>query len=310
MLWRFGGGAVLIVFVTLAAVADDPQPQRAVAARIDGEPVFEVEAEVEVRRAYGDRKLEGAERQRMLKAALDQVVDRRLVLAYLTKTGQAASSQDVDFALAQYDKDLKSQDLTLDQHLKQVGLTAADLRRSLAWKLSWQRYLDKQLTEANLEKYFDRYRREFDGTQLRVAQILFKLPAEAGEAAVTAAKERAVKLKQEISEGSVSFADAAKQHSQAPSAKGGGDIGWIERHKPMPPDYSRQAYALKRGEIGDPILSPFGLHLITILEEKPGTKSWRDAEAELRPAVTLYLFRWIADRERPTAKIEYVEEAK
>ena len=78
----------------------------------------------------------------------------------------------------------QSQSLTLDQHLKQVGLTTDDVRRAMAWKLSWQRYLGKQLTEQNLEKYFQRYHREFDGTQLRVAQILFKVTPDAEEAAI------------------------------------------------------------------------------------------------------------------------------
>ena len=73
----------------------------------------------------------------------------------------------------------------------------------------------------------------------------------------------------------------------------------------MPEDFSQAAFALKTGEISEPIVTSFGVHLITVLEEKPGTKTWRDVESELRPAVTLYLFRWIADKERPTAKIEY-----
>jgi hypothetical protein len=47
--------------------------------------------------------------------------------------------------------------------------------------------------------------------------------------------------------------------------------------------------------------------LLTILEEKLGTRTWREADAELRPAVTLYLFRWIADKERAGAKVEYVK---
>ena len=73
----------------------------------------------------------------------------------------------------------------------------------------------------------------------------------------------------------------------------------------MPEDFSRTAFALKKGDVSEPLVSPFGVHLITVLEEKPGGKTWRDAENELRPAVTLYLFRWIADKERGTAKIEY-----
>jgi parvulin-like peptidyl-prolyl isomerase len=167
----------------------------------------------------------------------------------LTKTGQAASKQDVDLALAELEKELKSQNLTLAMHAGKVGLTVADLRRALAWKLSWQRYLQRQLTEANLEKYFNKYRREFDGTQLRVAQVLFKLADDADDLTIAAAKDRAEKLRHEIALGKLPFAAAAKQHSQAPSAAQGGDIGWIERHKPMPEEFSRAAYALKPDEI-------------------------------------------------------------
>ena len=163
-----------------------------------------------------------------------QVIDRRLVLAYLTKTDQAATSQDVDFAVAQFEKDLKSQNLTLEEHLKQVGLLATTFAGRLAWKLSWQQYLERQLTDDNLEKYFKRYHREFDGTQLRVAQILFKLPADADAGRIAAAKDKAAKLKAEIAAGKLTFAEAAKQHSQAPSSTAGGDIGWIERRRRCP----------------------------------------------------------------------------
>lgn len=277
-----------------------------IAARVDNEAIPIVQVQSEFRAAYGDRQFSGAERQKLMRAALDQVIDRRLVMAYLTKNGQAASKEDVSLALAQFDKELKAQNLTLAQHCEKVGLTVDDVRRSLAWKLSWKRYCEKYLTPQNLEKYFERYRRDFDGSQLRVAQILFKLPSDADDAAVAAAKDRAATIKQQITSGKTSFADAAKQHSEAPSKDAGGDIGWIERHRPMPEDFSRVAFALKKGDVSDPLTSLFGVHLITVLEEKPGSKTWRDADNELRPAVTLYLFRWIADKERSGAKIEYV----
>jgi len=277
-----------------------------IAARVDNEAIPIVQVQSEFRAAYGDRQFSSAERQKLMRAALDQVIDRRLVMAYLAKNGQAASKEDVSLALAQFDKELKAQNLTLAQHCEKVGLTVDDVRRSLAWKLSWKRYCEKYLTPQNLEKYFERYRREFDGSQLRVAQILFKLPPDADDAAVAAAKDRAATLKQQITSGKTSFADAAKQHSEAPSKDAGGDIGWIERHRPMPEDFSRVAFALKKGDVSDPLTSLFGVHLITVLEEKPGSKTWRDADNELRPAVTLYLFRWIADKERSGAKIEYV----
>jgi peptidyl-prolyl cis-trans isomerase C len=307
------GLSVLCGFAFQREAVDAAEPattQRAVVAKVNGQPIHEAEVELEFRRAYGEQQFDQSQQQRLMRAALVQVIDRRLVLDYLTKNGQAASKADVEAALAQFEKELKAQNLTLAQHCERVGLSPEDIRRSLSWKLSWKRYCDRYLTAENLEKYFERYRREFDGTQLRVAQILFQLAADAEEAATSAAKDRAGKVKQEIAGGTVEFAEAAKKHSQAPSSEAGGDIGWIERHKPMPEDFSRAAYALKEGEVSEPIASPFGVHLITVLEEKPGTRSWRDAEAELRPAVTVYLFRWIGDRQRAGAKIEYVEAGK
>jgi parvulin-like peptidyl-prolyl isomerase len=289
------------------ASAEPAANGRLVSANVNGEPVYAAEVESEFKQAYGDRKFDDEQRQRLMRAALDQVIDRKLVMAHLTATGQAASKTDVDVELAQFEKNLKAQNLTLAQHCERVGLSPEQVRRALAWKLSWKRYCEKQLTPQNLQKYFDANRREFDGTQLRVAQILFKLPRDAEETAITAAKDRAAKLRGEIVSGNMPFADAAKRYSEAPSRDAGGDIGWIERHRPMPEDFSRAAFALKKGEISEPLVSPFGVHLIAVTDEKPGGKSWQDIENELRPAVTLYLFRWIADKERATAKIEYAE---
>lgn len=297
---------VLIVLVA-AATADDARAAPKLIAKIGEQPIHTAEVAAELRRAYGEREFSDTERERLTKAALDQVIDRRLVLGFLSKNGEAASGPDVDLALAQFEKELKAQNLTLAQHCQQVGLSSDDIRRSLAWKVSWKRYVEKYLTPQNLEKYFERYRREFDGTQLRVAQVLLKLPPDADDAAANAAKTRASQLRKEIQAGQLSFAEAAKQHSEAPSGKSGGDIGWIERHQPMPEEYSKAAFSLKKGETSEPIVTPFGIHILTVLEEKPGTKTWREAEPELRPAITLYLFRWIADKERAAAKIEYVE---
>jgi peptidyl-prolyl cis-trans isomerase SurA len=218
---------LLILVLTHGAPADENPPMAL--ASVNGETIAPSEVEQELRRAFGERAAKETERKRLERAALDQVIDRRLVLGYLTKTGQAASEQDVDLALAQLEKELKSQELTLQQHCEKTGQTMIDLRRALAWRQSWQRYLQRQLSEQNLEKYFQRYRREFDGTQLHVAQILLKLADDADEAAIAAAKERAAKLRQEIVAKSLTFSAAAKQHSQAPSAASGGDIGWIER---------------------------------------------------------------------------------
>src|SRR5262249_2848373 len=152
---------------------------RPVAAEVNGEGISLAEVESELRLAYGTRKFTDDERERLLRAALEQVIDRRLVLVFLINSNEAVREPDVDLELGQIVKELQLQGLTLAQHAEKVGLTVEDVRRSLLWKLSWQRYCEKHQTPQNLEKFFDRSRRDFDGTQLRVAQILFKLPADA-----------------------------------------------------------------------------------------------------------------------------------
>jgi len=296
--------AFALVF-TIGEFASGQAPPVQVAA-IDGEPIFAAEVERELAEAFRNRKLEDDQRRKLLLRARDQVIDRRLVLQRLVRLGEAASPADVDYALAKLEKQVADQGVALAEHYKQLGTSRDEVRQALAWKLSWQKYLGKQLTDQNLQTYFERNRRDFDGTLLKVAHVLLK-PAGDDDAALVAAVKQAEQLRASIVGGKLSFADAAKQHSTGPSAKDGGDIGWIERREPMPEAFSAAAFALKPGEVGPPVTTSFGVHLIQVQEVKAGTKSWQDAADRLRPAVTLYLFRWLADKERETAKVERTE---
>jgi parvulin-like peptidyl-prolyl isomerase len=280
-------------------------------AAINGEPIFAAEVERELAEAYGDRKLADDQRRALLVRARDQVIDRGLVLKRLVRLGEAASTADVDHALAKLEKQVTDQGISLAEHYKQLGITRDQVRHALVWKLSWQQswqqYLGKQLHDENLQKYFERNRRDFDGTELKVAHLLIKAAGD-DEAARAAAGQRAEQIRESIVGGKTTFAEAAKQHSTGPSAKEGGDIGWIQRREPMPEAFSAAAFALAPGEVSRPVTTTFGVHLIYVQQVKAGMKTWQDAADDLRPAVTLFLFRWLADKERETAKVERVED--
>ena len=297
----------LLLVVGLSVVAADeksPAGPQQVAATVDNEPIGTAEVEREVALALKGQKLAADALTRLRKHALEQVIDRHLVLRYLQSNKQAASKEDVDFALARLVWQLKAKDTALAPHLKNIGMTEAELRQELLWKISWARYVEARSTDENLKKYFDMHRSDFDGTELKLAHILLTVPA-GDETKLKEALESAASIREEIASGQVTFAAAAKKHSQAPTAKDGGHIGGIRRHEPMPEEFSRSAFALKKGEVSQPVVTAFGVHLIQVLETIPGQRSWEDCREELRPAVTLYLFRWIAEKERKTAKIGY-----
>jgi parvulin-like peptidyl-prolyl isomerase len=298
----------LLLFVAgLGVAAPGEQPAagpKHVVATVDNEAIAAGEVEREIALALKGRKLAGEALVRLRKQALEQVIDRHLVLRYLQANKQAASQEDVDFALARLVRQLKAKDTALAAHLKTIGMTEAELRQELLWKISWARYVEARTTDENLKKYFDMHRADFDGTELRVAHILLTVPA--GDAAkLPAALQAAAAIREEITSSKMTFADAAKKHSKAPTAKDGGNIGGIRRHEPMPEEFSRAAFALKKGEVSQPVVTAFGVHLIQVQDIIAGQRTWEDCREELRPAVTLYLFRWIAEKERKGAKVRH-----
>ena len=63
------------------------------------------------------------------------------------------------------------------------------------------------------------------------------------------------------------FAELAKLHSQDGSAPKGGDLGWIYPGDTVP-EFERVMNELKPGEVSRPVQSPFGFHLIEVLERR------------------------------------------
>ena len=73
----------------------------------------------------------------------------------------------------------------------------------------------------------------------------------------------------------------------------------------MPESFSKAAFALLDERPSEPVVTPFGVHLIRRSEIEPGKLRWQDAREELTAAVTLYLFAWAADKQRSQAKLTF-----
>ena len=86
------------------------------------------------------------------------------------------------------------------------------------------------------------------------------------------AKRRLLELKERLDNHAAKFEDLAKLYSNDLSASKGGDLGWIYPGDTVP-EFQRAMDALKPGQISEPIESPFGYHLIQVLERKTDTVS-------------------------------------
>lgn len=291
----------LVCCTTSAFAQEAPSKADDVLARVDNATIRRAAVERLVREKLPN--LVGEKKAEAERAALETLVRQRLALAALTARKVAASDADVDHELGVFKEQLKRVGVTLQSHLKEKQLTEEELRFDIRWRLSWSAYLLEKLSDENLKKYFDSHVADFDGRKVHIAHLLLESPPR-NKLERARQIEKAKELAGQIREGKLAFADAAKKHSQSPTAKDGGDIGSIERFKPMPESFSAAAFALKPGETSGPVETPFGVHLIHCKSIEPGKETWESQRAALRTAVTSYLFDTLVEQQRTNSKVE------
>lgn len=80
------------------------------------------------------------------------------------------------------------------------------------------------------------------------------------------ARNRLLVLKERL-DNKADFAELARSRSEDGSAARGGDLGWLNPGDTVP-EFEQAMNALKPGEISQPVRSPFGWHLIEVLERR------------------------------------------
>ncbi len=104
--------------------------------------------------------------------------------------------------------------------------------------------------------------------------------------AVTAAdaRRKLLELKQRLDNKAATFEDLAKSFSNDLSASKGGDLGWIYPGDTVP-EFERAMNELQPGQISDPVETPFGFHLIQVLERKSDDVSKERQRTAARAAI-------------------------
>ena len=77
---------------------------------------------------------------------------------------------------------------------------------------------------------------------------------------------KADELMEKINSGG-SFAEIAKEYSECPSKKRGGDLGWFSRGQ-MVREFENAAFNGEKGVVVGPVKTEFGWHLIKVVDKK------------------------------------------
>jgi parvulin-like peptidyl-prolyl isomerase len=202
-----------------------------------------------------------------LKQQTVQVLVQRVELA---KEAAARGITVTDAEVQKKLDDLKQQFYAGDEQkyeaeLKTYGATDQSVRETIRAQLVAQKLYDVitkdvTVTEQEITDYYDQNKDQFTTPEQRhVAHILVKTRKEADD------------IYAQLKNGA-DFATLAKKYStDAASAKNGGDLGTAPRAQWVKP-FGDAAWALKTGEISEPVKSQFGWHIIKALGDiEPAT---------------------------------------
>jgi peptidyl-prolyl cis-trans isomerase SurA len=116
--------------------------------------------------------------------------------------------------------------------------------------------------------------------QTHARHILIKLSEVVSE---SDAKHRMDDIKERLDNGG-NFADLARQYSEDGSASNGGDLGWLNPGDTVP-EFEKAMNELKDNEISQPIRTPFGWHIIQVLEHRSQDMSKESARLKARQEI-------------------------
>ncbi len=263
--------------------------------------------EADLARSLAFNAVPEEERARVRQRFLNNLIDTRLIQQFLKSRKTAATKKEIDEQISLLKNQLKPGKIDPEKALAERGFTTELLREQFAVPLAWNHHIQRIATPEYVKKYFAEHRAEFDGTKVRTSQIRIKVVGR-DEEAWKAAEARMNSIRQKILDKKISFEDAAREYSEAPSKEQGGDLGWFPYASKMPAVIAREAFRLKVGEMSQPFRTTFGVHLCLVTDRKPGDLSLEDVRDDLLARMREELWNEKAAELRQAATIEWSTE--
>lgn len=300
--WALAG----VLLVPVAVAAADPPAAPGPAATVDGEPITLDRVDAVIRAKYAFGPLTHAQRRHLRADVTSDLIDDLLLARFLKKHAPKVDPAEVDAQLKALADDLAGRGKSLAGFLKETNQTEAEVRAAWTTQLALVRYVRERVSDDQLRRYYEANKDHFDRAEVRVSQILVRAGRAATATERAAAREKLEAIRADVLAGKIAFADAAKKYSQCPSARDGGDLGYIPRKDMLGDEaFCRAAFDLKPNEIGSVVETAAGFHLIRATDRKPGTPTtFEGCREEVRETFADDYRAELVGRLRKEARIE------
>ncbi len=233
----------------------------------------------ELERAYQDYLTNGGSPSNEIRCQyLAMLVRNKLMLAKAEIDSVVVLDAEVDLNTQnRMDMILAQSGSTPGQLEELYGKTLEQLRTELREQIREQMVVSKMedemtsgitVTPAEVKRFFNKIPKDslpYFSAGVQVAQIV-KI-AEVSSEQKNKTRAELIDVRNQLLAGG-DFATLAKKYSDDPSVlSNGGDMGWSARGR-MVPEYEAMAFRLKPKEISMPFESPFGMHIMQLMERR------------------------------------------
>ncbi len=299
---------------SMAAPAPAADPLDAVAAMVNDEAILvsDVEEDVFSFLQRSGARPDSDQIDTLRRQALESLIDDRLLRAEAKRQGITITDAELNRAVDGQIANAKEQmggEQAYQEQLRREGLTEAalrerfrnDLRNQISVdRLKSKMFPERRVPQAEAEAYFNAHKDRFPRVPPEVRLQVIQIVPEPDSATIAAGLGRITAIRKRIVAGE-KFAKVAAEVSEDPgSARAGGDLGFVTPGR-MVKAFDDGLFALKVNELSAPVRSPFGWHLIQVLErDTVKTVAGRDSVDESGKVVPEVHARHILVRLQPT----------
>jgi nitrogen fixation protein NifM len=198
--------------------------------------------------------------------ALEQAIGSRLLLDQANQLDMPVSGEAIDAEIAKVVEQLGGEE-NFKQALEAQNISEENFRKEIEKGAKVNALVNKacssvcEPTEDEVVAFYEAHKEEYVAEEQVLCQhILVKTEENDLPEVKSAALEKILAIKQRIADGG-DFAEEAKKHSDCPSGKEGGSLGWFGRGM-MVPEFDKAAFEMAKGQVSDVVTTQFGYHII------------------------------------------------
>ncbi len=258
---------LLVLGMAIGCTGPTGQPGEEVLAKINGEPISTADFLVSFRQLKAQQDEISQKNPKLLAQLKTRALNEVLIIALLrqeaAKKQLRIAKEEVEGRLSNWKDGYPPGGF--EEMLRKQNTTEDFLKKRIADQLLVEKLtetlfgMETMVNDEEMQTYYKQHQEEFF-RPVRIHALQIVVPT----------LEEAEKIRQEIVSGQITFESAARKYSLSPDAAKGGDLGFFSKNEKI--SAFNKAFALTVGDISGPIQSPYGIHLLKVVEKQPPKK--------------------------------------